>query len=369
MARVTGRSGRTRPGAPGIREIARELGVSIGTVDRALHDRPGINALTRAKILKVATRLDYRPNLAARYLSSSKELRIGVVLPREIASFWDLVRDGIENAARPWRRTGMRLEHHLYPRLGEGEAAAIERCLDEGVHGLVIAPGEPEKLKPLFRRARSRKAPVVCVNTDAPGTSRLTTVSVDPLTNGSLVGELLGRFLGGSGAVVVVTGLLTAIDHAQKLEGFRRTLGELWPAVEIAGVVEAHDAETEAYDKCRALLSEVPRVAGVYVSTANSLPVLEAIRDAGLDGGVTVITTDLFPALAPFLESGKVAATIHQRPWTQGRVALQALHTFLVEGVRPPSFIGLSPNVVMRSNLKLLLERVQPVLTDSGRGV
>src|SRR4249920_662549 len=64
-------AGRTKP--PGIREIALSLGISIGTVDRALHNRPGINGETRRRILKRAQALGYRPNLAARFLSSQKQ--------------------------------------------------------------------------------------------------------------------------------------------------------------------------------------------------------------------------------------------------------------------------------------------------------
>jgi LacI family transcriptional regulator len=73
-----------------------------------------------------------------------------------------------------------------------------------------------------------------------------------------------------------------------------------------------------------------------------------------------VITTDLFPALAPLIESGKIAATIHQRPFVQGQIAFQTLYRFLVEGVAPPPAIRLSPHVVMKSNLKLFLERLRP---------
>src|SRR5262245_50118574 len=102
---------RRSSGAPGIREIARILGVSIGTVDRALHDRPGISAETRASVLRTAKSLSYRPNLAARYLSSKKELRIAVALPRQIASFWNLVRDGIQEAARPLETLGVKVLH------------------------------------------------------------------------------------------------------------------------------------------------------------------------------------------------------------------------------------------------------------------
>ena len=347
-----------RSSAPGIREIANTLGISIGTVDRALHNRPGISAETRASVLRTAQTLAYRPNLAARYLSSRKEIRIAVALPRQIASFWNLVRDGIQDAARPLETKGVKVLYRFYPHLGEGEEEAFERSLEEDIHGLVIAPGEPDKLQPLIRRAHERGIGVLCVNTDAPGTARLSTVAVDPVTSGSLVGELMGRFLQGRGRVVLVTGLRATTDHALKLEGFRKAVAETWPDLEIAGVVEARDDAKEAYQKCRDVLARSSEVSGVYVTTANSLPVLRALEDEGRSGQVTVITTDLFPALLPHLRSHRVAATIHQRPWTQGRIAFQALHRFLSEGVAPLPFIGLSPHIVMKSNLKHFLDRI-----------
>jgi len=354
---------RTKPA--GIREIAQTLGISIGTVDRALHDRTGINQETRARVLEVARRLGYRPNLAARFLSSRKQCRVGVNLPREIASFFDQVRDGIQDVARSFESNGVRVVYRSYPRLGEGETEALQAALDDDIDGLVIAPGRPEDLAPLLRKAGAQGIPVVCVNTDAPGIEHLATVSVDAATSGALVGELMGRFLRGDGRVVVVTGQLSTVDHRQKLEGFRKELSERWPGLSIAAVVEAHDDEAEAYEKCRDVLASTSDIAGVYVSTANSMPVMRALEGHASNGRVTIVTTDLFPALAPLVESGRVAATIYQRPWVQGQIAFQAIYKFLVEGVTPPAVNRLSPHVVMRSNLKLFLERMR---SDTGSG-
>ena len=64
-----------------LRDIARSLGTSIGTVHRALHDNPGVSPETKAKVQQMARTLGYRPNLAARYLSSRKTLRISVNTP------------------------------------------------------------------------------------------------------------------------------------------------------------------------------------------------------------------------------------------------------------------------------------------------
>src|SRR5271163_4361860 len=69
----------------GVRLIAELAGVSIGTVDRALHGRGGIKESTRHRILQVARQIGYSPNLAARALSVARgSVRIGVCMPKEI---------------------------------------------------------------------------------------------------------------------------------------------------------------------------------------------------------------------------------------------------------------------------------------------
>jgi LacI family transcriptional regulator len=128
----------------------------------------------------------------------------------------------------------------------------------------------------------------------------------------------------------------------------------------VAGVVETRDDEDEAREKCRQALLACTEINAVYVATANSLPVLRALEDEGLSRQVTAITTDLFPELCPHLESGRVAATLYQRPWTQGRIAFQSLLAFLTKGAAPPPIVSLSPQIVMRSNLRLFQDHIRP---------
>jgi LacI family transcriptional regulator len=208
---------------------------------------------------------------------------------------------------------------------------------------------------------------VVCVNTDAPQVEHLATVCVDSLTTGALVGELMGRFIARKGQVMVVTGQLSTIDHAQKVTGFRRALSDMWPDLRVDVVVEAHDHEREAYEKSRQVLTSTPDIGGVYVSTVNSIPVLRAIEDVGLAGRATVITSDLFPALARHIESGRVAATLYQRPVMQGQLAFRALYSYLAEGVQPSPVTRLVPHLVMKSNLKLFMDRLPRRASEGSR--
>jgi LacI family transcriptional regulator len=344
--------------AVGIKDIARALGVSIGTVDRALHDKPGINPLTRARVLAMAGSMGYRPNLAARNLKSPRTFKIAVHLPREIASFWDSLRDGILEAAAPYEPS-IHVEFGSYPRMGEGDVPLFKSALERGVNGLIIAPGDPGTLRPWIRRAAKQSVPVVCVVTDAPGTERLTSVSADPFTVGAVAGELLSRFLPAGGPVAFFTGWLGTQDHADKLRGFEAYLRPGPGGVPMVAVVEAHEEARAGHRRTINLLKAHPGLKGIYVSTVNSLPVLEAVRQSGRVHDLAIVTTDLFPALVPWLRDGTVAATVYQRPLSQGREALQALREYLVDGTIPSPRIKVVPHLVMRSNLDVFLERLR----------
>lgn len=346
------------PAAPvGIKDIARALGISTGTVDRALHGKPDVSAATRERVLGMAATLGYRPNLAARYLKSRKQLRISVQLPQKIALFWDSLREGIREAAAPFG-PALQLDFKTYPRLGDGDEPLFEEALRDGTNGLIVAPGNPAALMPHLRRAARLEIPVVCVVTDAPDSERLTSVSADPFTVGAVAGELLTRFLPGGGEVAFFTGWLSTQDHAEKLRGFESSLRSTDATLTLGPVVEAHDDEREGHQRALAVLRAHPQLRALYVSTVNSLPVLRAAEEEGRLAGLTVVTTDLFPELVDWIRAGKVAATVYQRPLSQGRLALQALYQFLLNGTRPPSRLRVVPHVVMRSNLDLFLERL-----------
>jgi DNA-binding LacI/PurR family transcriptional regulator len=65
----------------GIRELARHLEISIGTVSRALNDRADVNPLTRQRVREAAAELGYSPNQSGRSLRRGQTDLVGVILP------------------------------------------------------------------------------------------------------------------------------------------------------------------------------------------------------------------------------------------------------------------------------------------------
>jgi LacI family transcriptional regulator len=341
----------------GVQEIARLANVSIGTVDRALHGRKEISDKTRRRILRIAKEHGYRPNLAARALSVGLPLiRIGVCIPREIHYFYDQLREGFLNEARRFEQLGVEIVYRPIQRLGGGECARIKELLGLKLQVIAICPGDPANLTGLINQAEEQNVRVICVASDAPQSARSTIVCVNPEVNGHMAAELMAKFLPPVPHVAIVTGMLATEDHRKKVQAFSEKFRQLTPGGKLLAVVEGHDDEDETFQKVYALLGRYKTIKGLYVSTANCLPVCHAVGARGLHGKVRLITTDLFKEMVPYLERDRILASIHQRPYVQGQIAVRLAVDHVANGRPIPPNYYLTPHVVLRSNLRLFRE-------------
>ncbi len=352
----------------GIHLIAKLANVSIGTVDRALHERGGIKEATRERILGIARQIGYTPNLAARALSAARvSARIGVCIPREIHFFYDQLWSGVLDEAKRVSQLGIEFINRPVQVLGKGDTAAFEELVASGVDGIILTAGNPKDLKPLIDEAEAKGIRVVCVSTDAPESRRSSIVCVEPYLNGCLAGELMAKFLPPGSKVAVVAGMLMAEDHRKKAAGFSKTFTKHCADGKIVEVIEGHEDEDESFQKTFDLLRRVRGLAGIYVNTVNCLPVCRALAARDLGGKVKLITTDLFAEMSPYFRKGTITASIYQQPYRQGQIAVRLLVDNLTGKIDLPGYVHLSPGVVMSSNLHLFreLRRSDGKLTDA----
>ncbi len=120
-----------------LHDVAREAGVSVNTVSRALNGKPDVSPETRARVLEVAKRLGYRPNRLARGLRSNKTFTLGVIVTDIANPFFAELVKGVEEAAR---QNGYSILLEDTGEDSEKEATAIQTMLAERVDGLLITP-------------------------------------------------------------------------------------------------------------------------------------------------------------------------------------------------------------------------------------
>ncbi len=82
-----------------LKNLAKELKVSISTVSKALRDSPEISNETIEKVKDLAKKYNYRPNKIALSLKSNRTLTIGVIIPDILNRFYSKVLNGIHDSA------------------------------------------------------------------------------------------------------------------------------------------------------------------------------------------------------------------------------------------------------------------------------
>lgn len=117
-----------------LKDLARELGVSIATVSRALRDSREISEELRRKVKALADKYNYRPNPFAQSLRSEAPRMIGVVVPNMVSHYYAAVLDGIEQVARQESYTVISANCHED---FEDEARAIDNFISLHVDGIV----------------------------------------------------------------------------------------------------------------------------------------------------------------------------------------------------------------------------------------
>ena len=110
---------------PTIKEIAKQLNVSVSTVSRALHDHPGIGLRTRMRVQQLAQQLNYEPNQTAIFFKQRRTFtlsRESVALLKELSA---------ERNSRGQESVSAILDELLTSVREERRRRAIERSIEK----------------------------------------------------------------------------------------------------------------------------------------------------------------------------------------------------------------------------------------------
>lgn len=151
-----------------LKQIALQAGVSLGTVDRVLHNRGRVNEETRARVQEIVAKLGYQPNIHASMISVRRSFKIAVLIPYfQTGEFWSMIYDGVQEAVAGYRNLDISLSFFYYNQFGDGNFDEVCRtCLDFKPDGVLLAPINRAASSELVKTLYSRNVPTVLIDTN-----------------------------------------------------------------------------------------------------------------------------------------------------------------------------------------------------------
>jgi LacI family transcriptional regulator len=332
-----------------VKEIARLAGVSIGTVDRVLHDRGGVSAETKEKICGIISSFGYEPNILARQLSLKKTYTFRVIMPRaeQDSGYWELCLQGIRRAELALALYGCAVRVDEFDRYDEASyRELLAGVVEDPCDGLLLAPVMPEILGPaldrLGRDAEGGKIadpkPYVFFDGDLEEASPLAVVAQDPFRGGYLAGRVMSLLSPGADRLLALSAHAEDRHIAQRIDGFRsffRDHGQVRriDAVECPGL-DRTQAGRGALEK---VLGTAEDIGGVLVANSSGHVVGDWLAARGLKSRLAVVSWDAVPDNVHALRYGSIDCLVSQRPAEQAREALELLFSAVVRGEDVPA--------------------------------
>jgi LacI family transcriptional regulator len=263
-----------------MKDIARDLGVSVITISKVLRNHPDVGDETRERVLARVKELDYRPNLAARSLVTGRTYLVGLVVPDLLHPFFAEIAKSLSETLRG---SGYYLIVSSSEEDPDIEEQEINQLLARRLDTLIIA--SCRSTVDLFFRIEKQKTPYVLIDRILPGLTA-NFIGVDDQAVGSLATKHLIDI--GCKRIAHIRGPETSTG-VRRLDGYKQALLQAgfkviddYIITERKGDVETKQRGAEAM---RQLLTLKPRPDAVFCFND---PLAMGVMNYALDQGIRI---------------------------------------------------------------------------------
>lgn len=319
----------------GVKEIARRANVAIATVDRVIHNRPGVSEKTREKINKIIAELNYQPNLLASRLASGKIITLAVLIPSvtEETDFWEAPLRGIQRAEAEIRQYGIKVELFFFDlRDARSFVTQANRILDSTVDGVVVAPAFVSEAQTFAIACQQTGTPYVLIDSNLPDQPGLSYIGPPLFESGYLAGKLCTYALRDTSKLLMVN-IAAALDSYtyQQIEaGFRAYFTDQQKDHPITRLdIHQTDYPSVAHH-LQQLFDTNSDIDAVFVSNSRAFSVARFLERAHLSQKPLLVGYDFVTENTRYLANGIIDFLICHQPEDQGYRSIMALYQFLV---------------------------------------
>ena len=258
-----------------LKDIARDLNVSVMTVSKVVRGCADVGAETRSRVMARIKELNYQPNWVARSLAARRTFIIGLIVPDLMHSFFAEIAKGVSSTIRP---LGYDVVICNSEEDGAVEASEVDRLLARQVDGLLIASAQPPHSVDLFERIEARGVPYVLVDRRFADSSAPYVGADDEAIGRLATRHLLDR---GCRRIAHIAGR-PLTPGAGRLKGYRDALAAARVTVPDSFVEHASDDAT-GYEAARRLLALPTRPDAIFgYNDPTAAGAMKAILENGL---------------------------------------------------------------------------------------
>jgi LacI family transcriptional regulator len=344
-----------------IKDIALMAGVSIGTVDRVIHERGEVAEKTKLKVQQILKETNYSPNVMAQVLKSKKRFHLVSLLPApsEDNPFWKKHPLGMARAIEELDPFPVTLSQVTFDMESEDDfQKKTGIVLGLKPDGVLLAPIFKSESISFCSRLHEENIPFVFIDEYIENTSFLAYIGENIFQSGRVAGQLTDMITPEKSDLMVVT-IARNIQNVHHLtnrsEGFlsyfRKSGKNIGKKIIINIPEPSSDNVKNAIDKA---LLDNPGIGSVFITGSRSYLIALYLEKRKLKS-IDLIGYDLLDLNVKFLKSGITRFLIGQRPEEQTYKGIKKLFEYLYLHKIPDKIEYLPVDIVTSENVDFFL--------------
>lgn len=350
-------SGKTR-----IKDIARLAGVSIGTVDRVLHERGEVAKKTREKVRLILKETNYSPNVMAQVLKSKKGYRLVSLLPEPSGdnAFWEKHTAGIRRAVEELDLFNVSITEVNFDMFNEDnfqlKAESVLRLRPDGV---LLAPIFKSESTVFCTELNERKIPFIFVDGFIENTDFLAYIGEDIFKSGRVAGQLADMITPVADDILIVNiarNIKNVLHLDNRMHGFLSYFEK--PCINRGRKISISIPDPSAANVESGLVKafvENPGIGSIFMSGSKSYLIASWLEEKKLEN-VRLIGYDLHDKNVRYLRSGRIRFLISQRPEEQTYKGVKKLFEYLSLNKIPDNMEYLPIDIVTSENVDFFIK-------------
>lgn len=339
----------------GVREIARRAKVAIATVDRVIHNRPGVSDKTRDRINAIIQELNYQPNILASRLASRKVYNIAVLIPSvsEETDFWEAPLKGIQRAEAEIRQYGIRIATYFFD-LNDKDSFIKQAnvILRKKADGVLLSPSFIDEAIRFTSSCQKKGIPYVFIDSNIPEQQSTCYIGPHLFQSGYLGAKLSTYGLKNTNKVMMVN-IAREIDSHNYLQiekGFRLYFSDHQQKKDIVRVDIRQTDYASVARKLSQALKANPDTEAIFVTNSRVFSVARFLENNGMKNRILLIGYDFIKENIQCLQQGAIDFLICHKPEEQGYRGVMALYQTLVMSSPVEKVYYMPIDIITREN-------------------
>ena len=341
-----------------IKDIAERAGVSVGTVDRVLHERPNVSPAAREKVEKALAEMDYQPNMYASALAYNKDYTFYCIMPmHESEAYWDEIEEGIKSATARRRDFHISLQIIFYERFNTPSfVKATQDCLDKNPDGVIVVPARLDATRDFTDELSERNIPFILLDSYLPDLKPLAFFGQDSFQSGYFAARMLMLIASKETEIMLMkqlkNGHVGSKQQSNRETGFRHYMHDHFPDITITEVDLPLDSTKNQYDKIlETFFKEHPHVHHCITFNSKAHLVGEFLLRTNRRN-VQIMGYDMVPKNAECVRQGSISFLIAQHAYMQGYACVETLFQAIVlkKEVNPVNYMPIE--LLVKENIE-----------------